>query len=1528
MTIHRLTIITLLFLSFSCSSVLRPNLLLLFGSFFQSGIKAGSLIYDADVYLFTSESGRVASFEVSLNQEPSSAVLIGPISTSDSTEGAVISDTYIEFTPSNWFQSQTILIKGVDDVLSDGNIAYNITFGSFSTEDKRFQGQPLPVVSLVNTDDETSGVAVNPTTGLLTSESGLKARIYYVLQTRPMRPVTIRNFASSVVTEATAPNTELVFTYENWNVPQYIEITGVDDFSIDGPQNYIISAGLTVSEDPSYNGKSVPIATGTNADNDSAGFTVVSLNSPVTTEAGGTASFAVVMNTIPTGNVTISSLVASPATEGVVSPSSLVFTPSNWNTPQTVTITGLDDFEADGNQTVTIVVSAGSSSDTNYNGYPGPVFPSVTNMDDDTRGFIVSPSTAVTFSENGGSQIFTFRLNSRPPAGTTVTIAGIASSLPGLVSVSPTTLVFTPANWNVPQNITASGINNAIDEDTRVVNLSFGSVDTSSGSRDTGYDSVSLPSSIAMSVTDDDTAGFTVTPVSGLVVDENAGPFTTTFTVVLNSQPTNNVQIPSITSSDTSEITVSPSSLTFTTANWNSPQTVTLTSVIDGTLDGDRSVTITLANATSSDAKYSGHSVPSVSAQNIDSGAPKVVLQNISSALSMVEDGTSTITFEIRLSILPGSSVTIGPITSSDTSEAVILDSSGNPTSSRSLTFTTTTGGAGSFTDANSSSGWNVAQTITIRSVADDFADGTIPVNINIPLASGSFYTGLRPDVAFAGYNTSTGNLTVSITDNDTKGFTLSATTLNLTEGGMNGTFTVRLNSAPCNTPANLENCTAGSVTIPLSSETFNAPDVTQYTFSPSSLTFTEADWNTPQTVTIVPSNDDYDEISIRSHTFTLGAITGSGTDYEGMNPSDVTINITDDDNPSPKVNFALRSGFQAFTAENGLQTTYQIRLATSPLVGNTVTVTVATTNGNEGKILDSTGPDVLVNSKVYTFDSTNWSTSVDVIIRGQPDNGDSADVAYTITVGSGTESGTTPSWYNSFVGATGTTANLTNYDIGANKVTIAAPSLTRAENSSAFTVYVFLQQEPTGNVTIPLSTSTAYPCQLIASPTVNQFAISPASLSINASNWNVSGTHNQFTVTPNDDAVNDGTITCPIQIGALTSSDAYYSGYDPTDLNLTLTDNDTSGFLTSNSIPSPLLTSESGASATFDLRLTSQPVDDITVQLDTTPSGIAGFSPSTLTFTPTNYGTVQTVTITGQDIGSSGDQNYTASISATSSETSTGGTGSVLYKDLSAATLNVKNIELLYDIVPCTTAVPASSCVTSPNAGGGLVSSPALTTTELGGQARFQVRLRARPNSTVTIPVASSNTAEGTVSVASLSFTTSNWNTMQEVIITGIDDSVADGNIIYAVNLGPMAGGGSGFNGQTLPSVSITNNDNDTASIIVTPTSGLVTTEAGGTAFFTVRLGSEPTSIVTIPLSSSNTAEGTIAVTQVQFDANCPGADCWSTPKVVTITGVDDFITDGNIVYTIITDPAVSADTNYNNMNASNVSVTNMDDD
>ena len=114
-------------------------------------------------------------------------------------------------------------------------------------------------------------------------------------------------------------------------------------------------------------------------------------------------------------------------------------------------------------------------------------------------------------------------------------------------------------------------------------------------------------------------------------------------------------------------------------------------------------------------------------------------------------------------------------------------------------------------------------------------------------------------------------------------------------------------------------------------------------------------------------------------------------------------------------------------------------------------------------------------------------------------------------------------------------------------------------------------------------------------------------------------------------------------------------------------------------------------------------------------------------------------------------------------------------------------------------------------------------------------------------------------------------------------------------------------------------------AGVTVTPTAGLVTTERGGTAAFTVVLDRQPAAGVTIALASSDPHEGTVAPAALTFTA-----ENWNVPQTATVTGAaaaDDGDDEGDVPYTIVTGDAVSADPGYSGLAVADVAVTNRDD-
>ena len=82
---------------------------------------------------------------------------------------------------------------------------------------------------------------------------------------------------------------------------------------------------------------------------------------------GGTAEFEMVLTVLPTEGVAVR-LVSSAPDEGTLSHELVTFTPADWNIPQTITVTGVDDQVADGDQPFWIVTGWAVSLDGRYHG--------------------------------------------------------------------------------------------------------------------------------------------------------------------------------------------------------------------------------------------------------------------------------------------------------------------------------------------------------------------------------------------------------------------------------------------------------------------------------------------------------------------------------------------------------------------------------------------------------------------------------------------------------------------------------------------------------------------------------------------------------------------------------------------------------------------------------------------------------------------------------------------------------------------------------------------------------------------------------------------------------------------------------------------------------------------------------------------------------------------------------------------------------------------------------------------------------
>ncbi len=358
---------------------------------------------------------------------------------------------------------------------------------------------------------------------------------------------------------------------------------------------------------------------------------VVSSTTMTVTE-GSTQQFTVRLSAQPASSVLVT-VETSDDTRLAASPTALLFSPTDWATDQTVTLTGRPDNDPnDENVTVTLRSTAIAT----------PMTISVTVDDDDGLALAITPSTLDV--GEGASATVNLRLTAMPPANVTVAIASLNTAV---ATVSTSMVTFTPANYAIDQAITVSGVEDA-DIVTSVTTIEFTSADLTT---------TSLPVQVA----DNDVLGITTSASSLSLVEGASG----TFTVALSQQPPGNVSV-TVTSGNGAVATVGPSPLQFTPATWNTPQTVTVISVADDDVaNGSTSISLMATGLTTRTV-----------AVNVTDDDVQALLTTPASTVAVTEGGTTTV--GVRLAYRPATDVTI----TAATGNAAVATASGG------LTFT------------------------------------------------------------------------------------------------------------------------------------------------------------------------------------------------------------------------------------------------------------------------------------------------------------------------------------------------------------------------------------------------------------------------------------------------------------------------------------------------------------------------------------------------------------------------------------------------------------------------------------------------------------------------------------------------------------------------------------------------------------------------------------------------------------------------------------------------------------------------
>jgi hypothetical protein len=224
----------------------------------------------------------------------------------------------------------------------------------------------------------------------------------------------------------------------------------------------------------------------------------------------------------------------------------------------------------------------------------------------------VSPAGPITTTETGGNAVLTLQVNVVPTALATVTITssntqGAKVGLAGQAGAQTLQINIpanTPVNTTFP--FTVYGVDDFIANDPQTYTITI----TVAGGGYTNQPTLTVNGTTL----EGDVAALVVNPLGGLLTDTNGGQ--ATFTVALESQPASGAVSVSVTSSNTTEGTVSTSVLNFSSANWMTPQPVVVTGQGVNITYLNTPYTVNLAVQAGSSAEYLGM-VATVSLTNL-----------------------------------------------------------------------------------------------------------------------------------------------------------------------------------------------------------------------------------------------------------------------------------------------------------------------------------------------------------------------------------------------------------------------------------------------------------------------------------------------------------------------------------------------------------------------------------------------------------------------------------------------------------------------------------------------------------------------------------------------------------------------------------------------------------------------------------------------------------------------------------------------------------------------------------------------
>ena len=961
--------------------------------------------------------------------------------------------------------------------------------------------------------------------------------------------------------------------------------------------------------------------------------------------------------------------------------------------------------------------------------------------------------------------------------------------------------------------------------------------------------------------------GITVSQSTLAVTEGSTG----TYTVSLNRAPASAVVVTATRSSTLLGLQrpldatwAAAATLTFTATTWNTGQMVRVRGEADAdAASGRATITHAVVDAQSADAfDPAPDQVLAVTVTDDEQAAIRVSPSRLE-----VREGAEA-AYTVRLSHVPTGNVRVLLI-SSDKAEARVSTTAGGPYAGDwSVRFTPTT--------------WNTGQTVYVegRADADTFHEDETIRHTVYPQGSADEYAAV------------TAALPVTIREATALIVTPRAVTVR--EGSGTGVpYTVALGEDPGGAVTVTASVAGGSTVVAL--DTDASPQT-------RGLTFTTANWNTAQTVTVTPTSaaDDADaEDAQVTLTHTPSAGSGNPFTYAARPTENVTVTIEDDEMPAVVVSATSLTLYEDPNAGGGTNRhvgTYTMRLGTQ-ITGSGSVVIVQIRHAAAGKVQVRTATESIFDPGVYTvsFTPSNWNTAQPVTVTAQADaDGRDEEVVLNNEI-TAVDADARMQGYvvdSRVIPVPDTTVTVTDDEepalvVDTNPGTIgvqtAALAVTEGGGTAAAQAYtVALGLVPTGPVTVS-----------VASGTTSAVTVAPSALTFTTTTWQ---TAQPVTATAADDA--DGNHETVTVTHTLTGASEYAGLAAGAVASVTVQ-------VTDDEAPR--------AGITAPAALTQAALDTAQVQLAlTNATWAAGVQTGAAVG---DYFALDT-TVPGLTLEA------IASVPTTTTAT----------LDLAYAGTNFDTARPLRVRVRAVAHTGSEDVLTgpvpvTPTPGLTIVPTTGLRTTESGGTATFTVRLATAPTATVVLGLASANTAEGTVLPTTLTFAAAAWQTAQPVTLTGADDAAAtppnpaDGTQSYMITLtvNQASTADAVYDGMAAVTLTAVNQDNEHGLAVGSVTGAA--TESGGPAAFTVALQTAPTNAVTVAVASQDPGEGRVAPGQLVFTTTI-----WETDQTVTVTGEDDPADDGDVVWAVGLTTS-SSDTNYDGL-TEDAAVTTTDDD